>query len=161
MLILGTIIDITIILIIIISKIKINKNKTIVTKTNTYFNYKTREKLLTETEYKFYNLLNSIAQKQNLIVFSQVALNQIVKSNTYRELKKIGGKSIDFVIIDKDRNIKLCIELDDYTHNKEKRKIRDNIVNEIFNETNTKLLRVPIDKTFTVERLEKTIKESL
>ena len=140
--------------------VTLNKNNNKINIDDKY-NFKSKEKLLTQTEYKFYKLINNIAQKQDLIVFSQVALNQIIKPNTYKELKIIGGKSIDFVLIDKYTNIKLCIELDDYTHNQEKRKTRDNIVNDIFNQCKMKLLRIPIEKAFTVERIEKIIKESL
>ena len=157
MLIIGTILDIMIISIFIIYKIKKNNIETGIE----YNNYKSKEKLMTETEYKFYKLINNIAQKQNLIVFTQVALNQIIKANTYRELKKIGGKSIDFVLIDKERNIKLCIELDDYTHKQEKRKKRDMYINNIFFATDIKLLRIPTNQAFVYERIEKIIKESL
>ena len=152
-------ITISVIIIYNIIKNKETEKNTIIKNKNDKF--KSKIKLMTNTEYKFYKLINNIAQKYNLIVFTQVALNQIIKAQTYKELKQIGGKSIDFVLTDKFTNIKLCIELDDYTHNKDKRQTRDNIVNNIFNKTDIKLLRIPIDQAFIYERIEKQIKESL
>ncbi len=121
----------------------------------------TSKKLLTDTELKFYTLLKSIANKYNLIIFAQVAVNQIIQPHTRKELYQIGAKSIDFVITDENVNIKFCIELDDYSHKKRSRIKRDNYINQIFKSVNIKLIRIPIDTAFIVERMEKIIKESI
>ena len=116
---------------------------------------------MTNTELQFYNLLKKITSKYELELFTQVALNQIIKADSKRGNLQIGAKSIDFVITDKYGNIKICIELDDYTHQRKDRIKRDNLVNELFRKVKIKLLRIPIEQAFIVERIEKTIKESL
>lgn len=55
----------------------------------------------------------------------------------------------------------MCIELDDKSHNKNNRIERDNFINEIFNQANIKLLRIPVQDFYNLENLELKIKESL
>ena len=128
---------------------------------NLYGSFNKKEKIMTNTELQFYNLLKKITSKYELELFTQVALNQIIKADSKRGNLQIGAKSIDFVITDKYGNIKICIELDDYTHQRKDRIKRDNLVNELFRKVKIKLLRIPIEQAFIVERIEKTIKESL
>ena len=150
---------IIIIIIIIIKRNKKNKEKR--KYEIPYGNFTTKSRIMTRTELQFYNELKQIVKKYNYEIFTQVALNRIIESNNKTGLNQIGAKSIDFVITDKYGNIKICIELDDYTHKREERIERDNLVNAIFQKANKKLLRIPIEQAFTVERIEKMIKESL
>lgn len=124
-------------------------------------NYIKRNSIMTQTEQNFYKLLKLITTKYNCEIFAQVSLYSIIQPLNYKALNRIRSKSIDYVITDKEYNIKLCIELDDYTHNKQERIKRDNFVNNIFKKTKIKLLRIPIEQAFIVERIEKQIKESL
>ena len=57
--------------------------------------------------------------------------------------------------------IKLCIELDDYTHKREKRIKRDEFLNKLFNDLEIKLLRIPVQNYYNLEELKKKIEESL
>ena len=126
-----------------------------------YGKFTKKERIMTDTELKFYNLLKIIVNKYNLQIFTQVALNQIVHAESKRGRIQIGAKSIDYVITDIYGNIKFCIELDDYSHQRNDRIKRDNLVNEICRNANIKLLRIPVEQAFIVERIEKIIKESL
>ena len=93
--------------------------------------YEKKEYLMTKNELKFYKQLKKITDKMNLTIFTQVSLYQIIKNKEYKDFNRIKSKSIDFVITENNGKIKLCIELDDNTHNKNKRIERDNFINEI------------------------------
>lgn len=123
--------------------------------------YYRKQKILTETELKFYKMIKSIANKYELELFTQVSLYELVYTKYKRDFNKISRKTIDYVLTDKDTNIKVCIELDDYTHNKEERKKRDQFINELFYNVKIPLLRIPVLPCYIVERIEKLIKESL
>ena len=123
--------------------------------------YAKKEYLLTQTELKFYRLLKQIADELNLVVCPQVALYQVVQNKNFKDFNKIQSKSIDFVIAEPNLKIKLCIELDDYTHKREKRIKRDEFLNKLFNDLEIKLLRIPVQNYYNIEELKKKIEESL
>lgn len=123
--------------------------------------YERKTYLLTQNELKFYKLLKSITDKNNLNLFSQVALYEIIKSKNIKYFNKIKSKTIDFVITDVNCKIKLCIELDDPTHIKENRQKRDKFVDNLFKELNIKLIRIPVQNYYKLNELENKIKESL
>lgn len=123
--------------------------------------FEKKEYLLTQNELKFYKLLKNITDKLELNLFVQVALYEIINCKDYKEFNRIKSKSIDFVITEKNCKIKLCIELDDNTHNKPKRIERDNFINKLFSDLNIKLLRIPLQNFYNLEELEKKINESL
>ena len=106
--------------------------------------YEKKTYLLTQNELKFYKLLKNITDKNNLNLFCQVALYEIIKSKNIKDFNKIKSKTIDFVITDVNCKIKLCIELDDPTHIKENRQKRDEFVDNLFKELNIKLIRTPV-----------------
>lgn len=123
--------------------------------------YEKKEYLLTPTELKFYKLLKSITDKIELSLFTQVSLYSIVKNKDFKNFNKIKSKSIDYVITEKNCKIKLCIELDDKSHNNQKRIERDEFINKLFDDLNIKLLRIPVESYYNIEKLEQKIKESL
>lgn len=123
--------------------------------------YEKKTYLLTQNELKFYKLLKNITDKNNLNLFCQVALYEIIKSKNIKDFNKIKSKTIDFVITDVNCKIKLCIELDDPTHIKENRQKRDEFVDNLFKELNIKLIRTPVQSYYNLNELENKIKESL
>ena len=126
---------------------------------NTLYNKK--DYLLTQQELKFYKLIKMITDKNNLNIFSQVALYEIVTSKNIKDFNKIKSKTIDFVITDTNCKIKFCIELDDPTHIKENRQQRDKFIEDLFNQLNIKLIRIPVQNYYNLKQLEEKIKESL
>lgn len=122
--------------------------------------FKHKDYLMTQTELKFYKLLKQITDKLELNVFCQVSMYQLVNCNDYKQFNKIRSKSIDFVITEKNGKIKLCIELDDYTHNQQKRIQRDKLIDEIFKQANTKIIHIKVKDFYNIEELEKIIRES-
>lgn len=131
--------------------------------------YEKKRYLTTIKEVEFYTILQEIATKYDLAVFSQVVLYELVniKLNKYdkdylKYWNKISSKSIDFVIINKKTTkILQCIELDDNTHNNKKRIERDIFINELFKSINLPLLRVPANNNYNKEYLENIIKNCI
>ena len=134
-------------------------------------NYKLKEEFLTNNETKLLKALIQVVQdikKQyniNLQIFSQVALNQIIKINNTREkelYEYIKNKSIDFALYDiETNNIYCCIELDDKTHETKERIQRDLIVNRIFKNLNLKLIHIKTQKYYDQEEIKKLILEKI
>lgn len=131
--------------------------------------YKPKRYVTTLNELIFYQTLLEICKELDLILFSQVSLYNIidVKPTLNNSLKttyfnKINRKSIDFVLVDK-RNckIKLCIELDDYTHHRKDRIKRGQFINELFKQLNINLLRYPVYTRYNKEILKNKIQENI
>lgn len=123
--------------------------------------YVKKEYLLTQTELKFYKILKQITDELNLKICPEVALYEIINNIDYKDFNKIKSKSIDFVITEQNLKIKMCIELDDYSHKQEKRIERDNFINDLFNQLNIKILRIPVQNFYNIEELKNKIIESL
>lgn len=123
--------------------------------------YIKKDYLLTKTELKFYKSLKQITDELNLVICPQVTLYQIVQNKSFKDFNKIQSKSIDFVIAEPNLKIKLCIELDDYTHQKSKRIKRDEFINKLFTDLNIKLIRIQVQNFYNLEELKNKIKESL
>lgn len=117
--------------------------------------------MLCRNELKFYRILKQITDKLGYTLFCQVSLYEIVKNKNFKDFNKIKSKSIDFVITQENCKILLCIELDDNSHQKNKRIERDNFINKLFEDLEIKLLRIPVQNFYNMEELENKIKESL
>ena len=125
--------------------------------------YRPKRYVITKNELNFYTALLEVAKELDLIVFSQVSLYNILETKSNLDYKtktiffnKIASKSIDFVLVDKkDCRIKLCIELDDNTHKKEKRIERDNFINKLFKDLEIDLLRYPLYNIYYKDTLKK------
>lgn len=124
-------------------------------------NFTKKEYLLTQNELKLYKLIKQITDKLELNLFCQVAMYELVNCKDFKDFNRIKSKSIDFVITEKNCKIKCCIELDDNTHNRKNRIKRDNLVNKIFERTNTKLIRIPVQSYYNMAELEEKIKDSI
>lgn len=147
-----------------------DRNKQVNEKTETLeeINYKTIYKpkryIITLTELNFYNILLEIAKELDLILFSQVSLYNIIetKYNNQSAFNKIKSKTIDFVLVDKNNcRIKLCIELDDYTHKRYDRIERDKFINKLFSDLEIDLIRFKASNYYNKEALKKRIQESI
>jgi len=131
--------------------------------------YKPKRYITTLNELNFYNILLEITKELDMILFSQVSLYNIISmkdnldySTKTKYFNKIASKSIDFVLVDKKNcRIKLCIELDDTTHYKQKRIERDNFINKLFKDLEIDLLRYPVYKVYYKNILKQKIQESI
>lgn len=113
--------------------------------------YKIKQNIMTINEQKFIKQLNPKIEEKNLIIIPQIQLQSIFESENITSFNKIKAKSIDFAIVDKNYNYKIFIELDDTTHNQQKRIKRDKFINELFKNYNLKLLRIKVKNDYTNE----------
>lgn len=130
---------------------------------NQYIPYRPKY-FLTKNELYFYKELKEIAKENNLVVLAKIRLADLVevepmyKSKWQTYFNKINKKHVDFALANpQNLQIKLLIELDDYSHNEQQYE-RDRFVEAIYNKTGYKLLRVK--GTFNLkEKVEGTLKQ--
>ena len=83
-----------------------------------------------------------------------------VKDNNKVDRNRIKSRSIDFTIVNnKNCKIVCCIELDDYTHNRENVKKLDNFKNELFKQVNIPLYRVKVSNIYNLEEIREKFKK--
>ena len=123
-------------------------------------NYTTKKYVMTYTELKFYRELKKITDELNLEIFPQINLERIIqiKDNNNKDRNRIKSRSIDYTIV-KNKNCEIiaCIELDDYTHNREKNKKNDEFKNKIFEKVNISLIRIKVQNRYNLEELKQTL----
>lgn len=110
------------------------------------FMYRRKTYIMTHAEQDFFFRLTK-ATEGRYYIFPQVHLSAIIdhkiKGQSWRgAFRHINGKSVDYVLCDKALlKPLLAIELDDYSHDGEVRRIRDEEVERIFNYAQLPLLR--------------------
>lgn len=126
--------------------------------------YTTNNYIMTQTELIFYRQLKQITDKLELSIFPQVNLERIIKvsDNNNKDRNKIKSRSIDFSVVNnKNCKIVCCIELDDYSHNRENVKKADTFKDSLFKHVKIPLHRVKVNNYYNLEDIENMIKESL
>lgn len=133
-----------------------------------------KAQVLTEREKNFYETIRLIAEKHNLNVSAKMRLADIVNvsdyieyksSKWYSEFNRINKKHIDFALADKNNlDIKLLIEIDDSTHQREDRIERDKFVDSVCEQVNIPILHLYDvigleDKIINILHSEKTEQE--
>jgi len=134
------------------------------------FHYKHKDYLMTRTEHDFFKELRTILG-QGYYIFPQIHLGTIIKPSvkwTYRwRLWRVAffysdRYSVDFVICD-TQGIKplLVIELDDISHQREKRRSRDRVVEKMLRESNLPIVRFTSSEAGNIELVDSRIRLSL
>ena len=108
-----------------------------------------KKNLMTKNEWAFYKQLKPIADKMNYTVICKTRVADLVdiqkgltKSEWQTAFNRINKKHIDFILCKPENLLPvLLIELDDNSHNSEKRKERDEFIEKVLNLTGYKLLR--------------------
>ena len=124
----------------------------------------TRKKLMTDYEYKFYNILKEL--QDNYTIVPQLNLAAVVKKiNNNRYYSEL-FRNIDFAIFDKDcSNLLMLIEIDDSTHNSYKRRQRDEKVNNICHDVGIKILHFytsyPNEEGYVLNRILKNLNNNI
>jgi hypothetical protein len=122
------------------------------------YHYKKKEFILTKAEYEFFKTLQSVVGEQ-YYVFPQMHLPTFidykVPGQSWRAaFRHIDEKSVDFVICDKNYLRPLvAIELDDSSHSREDRVLRDEEVERILKEGDLPLLRFKNKGGFSTEEV--------
>lgn len=144
--------------------LKIIENNKKIEKNNKYSKYTTNNYIMTQTELLFYKQLKEITDKLELIIFSQIDLERLikVKDNNMSDRNKIKSRSVDFCIVNsKNCKVICCIELDDKSHNTYKAKIIDNFKNELFESVSIPLHRIKVSNFYNLKQIEQLIKGDL
>lgn len=124
------------------------------------YSYRGKRTIMTRAEADLYKKL--VHAFPDLIFVPQVHLSalfdhKIKGQNWNAAFRHINGKSVDFVALDSKLNVSFAIELDDYTHNRPERIVRDKEVNSIFQFADVPLVR--LDNTLKKSSIE--IKKSI
>ena len=123
----------------------------------------TRKKLMTDYEYKFYDILKEL--EDNYTIVPQLNLAAVVKKiNNNRYYSEL-FRNIDFAIFTKDyQELLLLIELNDQTHNNYNRKDRDLKVKKICNDIGVKLMtfytKYPNEKAYVINRIKNELSDN-
>jgi len=131
-----------------------------------YYHYKRREYFMTRAEHEFFDVLIEIAGEV-YFVFPQVHLpsilnNRVVGQSWDAAFLHINQKSVDFVLCDKEFLAPmLAIELDDYTHQRPDRMLRDQEVERMFKEAGLPLLRIENHGYFDASEIAEKINDAL
>ena len=126
--------------------------------------YLKKEFLLTKAEKDFYFVVSEIIGS-NYLLFSKVRMADLLylpsmsNSRFYHYQNKIQSKHVDFLICDKE-NIKplLVIELEDSSHRKLDRVLRDTLVDKIFENAKLPILHVKFSFNYDKEKISSQIK---
>lgn len=125
--------------------------------------YFSREFLLTRGEAVFYQTLRR-ALPHHLIICPKVRLSDLVNCSGEAwktgHGSKITQKHVDFVLADVDTTaIALVIELDDRSHQRADRQLRDQFLEKVFVAARIPLLRVPAAAAYDLRLLRAQIAE--
>lgn len=110
--------------------------------------YEVHRTMMTEHERMLFENLRTVLGS-TYDVYPQMKLDKIFSVNlpNYSKyylgsLRKINQKSVDFLVVKRDtQSPTFAIELDDFSHENEDRRERDNFVGELFNHCNFPLVR--------------------
>ena len=130
--------------------------------------YRLRDDFLSSTELSFYKVLMLVLENESVTVFTKVSLGDLffVNIRDYKERmrywNKINRKHVDFLICDRD-TLKpiVAIELDDSTHARENRQLRDEFVNQIFTAAKLPLIHIKVSQSYIVSTLQDELKKYL
>ena len=126
--------------------------------------YVARERLVTKSELRFYKSLIKAVQ-DDFEIFAMVRIADLIRvepgtKNHRKWLNKILAKHIDFVLCDPGTlEPKVCIELDDPSHNRPDRIERDKFVNEAFAAAGIPLLRIETQSMYRAREIRELIDE--
>jgi len=129
--------------------------------------YAKRDDFLSRSEMSFYKVLQQAIDTQ-VIICPKVGLGDIFFVNskdrstftTYNN--KINRKHVDFLLCKSETLEPICgIELDDLSHEKEDRKIRDKFVDELFRVSDLPLLRFKNKASYSLIEIKEELKPVL
>ena len=106
----------------------------------------------------FYDILKDIERDYDVIVQPQVNLASVIEKNIKHKYVNELFRNIDFGIFDKNfHKLLLAIEINDSSHLKKDRLIRDLKVEKILNQANIKLIKfytnMPNEKLYVTNRI--------
>ncbi len=164
MIILIIIVIILVILLAILNKVPPINNEEVVETKYDLSKYQTKHYIMTSTELTFYRILKEITDELDLTIFPQVRLEQIIQvsDKNSKDRNRIKSRSIDYTIVNNNNcKIVLCVELDDYSHNRESVKKTDEFRNNLFSKVGIPLYRIQVKDMYNKEEVRKILQERL
>jgi hypothetical protein len=128
--------------------------------------YERRGVMLGPAEINFFRTLQS-AVREDWVILSMVRLTDVIKVRPKTRQhqiwqSRIFGKHIDFVICDwETMEVKLAIELEDYSKRRPDRRARDRFVNTALTAAGLPLLRVKMEDKYETSAVRKDIEDAL
>lgn len=124
--------------------------------------YAKRKYLMTKAELEFFRVLESVVKNQYYIIpqvsISKIAMTVARGKDYYMYSNKIDRKTVDFVLFDKQYfSPIMVIELDDISHDNERRKTRDNFVDNVMENIGLKTVHVRTAYKYNVEELSNLV----
>ena len=123
------------------------------------------ESLLTAAEEKFYQALDS-AIDGRLVILSKVRVADLFtvtsasSSARYRVFRSIACKHVDFVLAEAENLHRIAaIELDDSSHQRADRRLRDQLLDDLFEKASFPLLRFPTAASYSPRLIEERVEE--
>ncbi len=123
------------------------------------------ESLLTAAEQKFYEALDS-AIDGRLVILSKVRVADLFivtsasSSARYRVFRSIACKHVDFVLAEAENLHPIAaIELDDSSHQRADRRLRDQLLDDLFEKAAFPLLRFPTAASYSPRLIEERVEE--
>lgn len=110
------------------------------------YQYQKKEAVMTNAEARFFEKLTEVIGKRFIVIpqaHLSTFINHKVKGQNWKgAFSVINGKSVDFLLVEKN-TLKpvVAIELDDWSHKKEDRILRDEKVKKILDESGVLLIR--------------------
>lgn len=110
------------------------------------YNYHKKEMVMTKAEARFFQKLTEVIGERFIILpqaHLSVFIDHKIKGQNWKgAFNAINGKSVDFLLAEKD-TLKpvVAIELDDWSHKREERIVRDDKVKKILDESGILLVR--------------------
>lgn len=121
-------------------------------------NYYKKESLITESEKKYFHAIKRIIGEQ-YILQPQINLASIVEKTKKHKYQNELYRNIDFGIFTPDYQLIALIEINDNTHNTQKRKARDHKVKDICEQAEIPLITFWTKYGVNEDYIEKRIKE--
>lgn len=125
--------------------------------------YKPKFDFLSNAEMSFFKVLLLATSDYNVHIFTKVRLADLVylsknSANWRTYFNKVQSKHVDFVVCDSN-NVKplFVVELDDSSHNQDKRIYRDDFVDNVLNKAGLPILRIPAQYTYSVTDISSKI----
>jgi len=132
-----------------------------------YLPYKTKKTLMTPSERMLFESLRGVLGTK-YDIYPQMKLDKIFDIEYQRfykyylgYLRKINQKSVDYLVVNRQTQSPIfAIELDDFSHESEDRRDRDDFVEELFNKANLPLVRFS-PGNYKIEEVKKVFEKYL
>lgn len=143
----------------------VSPNSPLAKRVSIEFPYQRRDRLMTEAEGSFYQVLELALPDGKYRLFGKVRVEDLISVNTGLERQtrqsfrnRIKSRHIDIVIVERKTFKPLwAIELDDKSHDSAKRKERDTFLDNAFEAAGLPLVRFKAKRSYTTADIQKTL----